>query len=267
MIGREQAKALLQRLSLGVVWITKATPQSQVKELIATLRPYETSTKLIRLGPAGDGGYLVPDDLEGIAACISPGVSTESGFDFAVAERGIDVYMADASVDGPAMRHPKFHFEKKFFTTKSGETTTTIAEFCERIPGITPGADLMLQMDIEYAEYPVVLTMTPDLLKRFRIIVIELHGVENLFQTFGFGVMHGFFEKLLEHHHVVHLHPNNCCGNAVAGNIAVPRVLEMTLQRKDRARFTRDLNRVYPHPLDADNVPAKPSLVLAPLFR
>ena len=28
------------------------------------------------------------------------------------ANRGIDVFMADRSVDGPAIDHPRFHFEK-----------------------------------------------------------------------------------------------------------------------------------------------------------
>lgn len=39
------------------------------------------SKDLIRLGPNGDGGYLVPDDLTGIEACFSPGVCATSEFE------------------------------------------------------------------------------------------------------------------------------------------------------------------------------------------
>ena len=124
-----------------MVWITKPTDPSTVQHLISVLKPYDTPLGLIRLGPAGDGGYLVPDDLDGILACVSPGVSTECGFDLAIAERGIDVHMADASVEGPGVAHPRFHFEKKFLATTSGSSTTTIEKFCEAIPGFDSGGD------------------------------------------------------------------------------------------------------------------------------
>ena len=48
---------------------------NELKELIKALRPVQTKIRLIRVGGANDGGYLIPDDLEGIAACFSPGVA------------------------------------------------------------------------------------------------------------------------------------------------------------------------------------------------
>lgn len=95
------------------VSVGRQTPPERVEALITRLRPQRTAVPLVRLGPPRDGGYLVPDSLAGVRACFSPGVSTESGFDLACARQGMEVHMADASVDGPAVSHPRFRFLRK----------------------------------------------------------------------------------------------------------------------------------------------------------
>ena len=42
--------------------------------------PVKTEHELIRIGGSKDGGYLVPNDLSGIQACFSPGVSDLADF-------------------------------------------------------------------------------------------------------------------------------------------------------------------------------------------
>ena len=39
------------------------------------LQPKPTPIPLIRVGDGSDGSYLIPDDLEGISGCLSPGVN------------------------------------------------------------------------------------------------------------------------------------------------------------------------------------------------
>ena len=80
----------------------------------AFMRPYETDTPLIRMGDFGDGGYLLPDDLRGIAACYSPGVSEQASFEMDMAKRGIASFMADASVEKPPLNVPGAEFLRKF---------------------------------------------------------------------------------------------------------------------------------------------------------
>lgn len=48
---------------------------------ICLLRPRPCPARLIRIGGALDGAYLVPDDLDGIEACFSPGVSNRKDFE------------------------------------------------------------------------------------------------------------------------------------------------------------------------------------------
>ena len=95
-------------------FITKMTPIDEVKDLIKQLYPVVCKKGLIRFGPEGDGGYLIPDDLEGIEACFSPGVSTASGFEKDCANQNMKVFLADASVSAPAQKHDLFDFIPMF---------------------------------------------------------------------------------------------------------------------------------------------------------
>lgn len=64
------------------------------------LIPQSNPFKLIRIGGNRDGGYLIPDDLEGIDACFSPGVSNYKFFEDQMAnEYGIKSHMCDFSCD------------------------------------------------------------------------------------------------------------------------------------------------------------------------
>lgn len=250
------------------VWIGPATDESEVAGLIRKIRPRRFDGVLRRFGPPRDGGYLMPDDLEGVCACVSPGVSTECGFEIDLAGRGIDSYMADASVDRAPHEHPQFHFAKLFLDSYRSETTTTIDDYCRTIPGFAEGGDLILQMDIEGAEFRVIPSMSEALLKRFRIMVVEFHYLEQLFDRFCFDHIRASFEKMTRHHEVVHIHPNNYFETPVRhGSLSVPRILEFTFYRRDRAIFTDGSSLDFPHPLDIDNLPPHRPLVLPRCWR
>jgi hypothetical protein len=73
----------------------------------------------------------VPDDLEGIVACFSPGVSTVAGFELDCARLGMDVFLADASVDFPPENHPRFHFLKKFIGAVTRENFIAFSDWVQ----------------------------------------------------------------------------------------------------------------------------------------
>jgi hypothetical protein len=241
-----------------------------VVKLIDRLKPVAISKPLIRLGSECDGGYLVPDDLEGISAAISPGVSTEIGFDITAAEYGIEVYMADASVSGPPIQNPRFHFHKKFVDVFDDENNIRLDSLFASINPKHSG-DLILQMDIEGAEYKVLLDASDDALKGFRIMVIEFHHLDRMFTDFSFNIINATFQKLLRFHHVVHIHPNNVCRSIVRGDVEIPPVMEFTFYRKDRAVLAKNKNQNqeqdFPHFLDRDNLSHMPTVVLPKCWR
>jgi Methyltransferase FkbM domain len=246
-----------QLLNYGI-WISKSVKEQQVLGLISELRPMYTPCPMKRYGPPADGGYLMPDDLEGVGGCVSPGVSNNCGFDTHIAELGIDVHLADASVSRPPVPHNRFTFSKLHFDTFNSSTTVTIDEFCKRLP---QDNDLILQMDIEGAEYRVLNSASEQLLSRFRVMVIEFHDLTQMFTHFGFREISSVFRKLLRTHNVVHIHPNNVADPVSRGSIVIPPLMEFTFYRKDRGIFQyRCL--AYPHPLDAPNVADRPNLTL-----
>ena len=107
-------------------FLTRMTPIDEVKQLLELLYPINCEKGLIRLGPEKDGGYLVPDDLDGIKACFSPGVSTVSGFEKDCANRNIKVFLADASVDAPTETDDLFDFISMFIGSMNNDIYLTL---------------------------------------------------------------------------------------------------------------------------------------------
>lgn len=249
-----------QLIVAGGNWVEPATRDSDLRTLMRELRPMQGGRPLIRLGPEGDGGYVAPDDLDGVTTCISPGVSNQVGFDLAMAERGMDVIMADASVAGPPVGNPRFHFHHRHLDVRNTPGTMTLDALVAAAP--KEGGDMILQMDIEGAEYATLLAARPETLARFRIMLVEFHNLFRLLSRGSFPLLAATFHKLLETHAVVHIHPNNGMGKLRRGDLVVPRTMEITFVRRDRGQFKQPATGPYPLAIDRDNIAARPPLNL-----
>jgi hypothetical protein len=227
---------------------TRLTDIARLQSLLSALRPREVPLR--RLGPDGDGGYLVPDDLDDINACFSPGVSHRSGFERDCADLGMRVFLADRSVEGPADSHPAFHFVRKHVGVTADDETIPIDAWVRSTDDSMD--DLLLQMDVEGHEYEVILGLSEAVLRRFRILVIEFHQLDDLLSAPFFRFASVSFEKLLHTHACVHIHPNNCCGMVEHAGIGIPNTAEFTFYRRDRLNDAGYASK-FPHPLDHDN--------------
>src|SRR3974390_593136 len=98
-------------------------------QLIKSLHPVCTEHPLIRLGTPGDGGYLVPDDLEGITACFSPGVDNRPSFESSVIARGIPCFLADGAIRTAPITGDLVHFSNKFIGVINNDTTVTLDDW------------------------------------------------------------------------------------------------------------------------------------------
>ena len=112
--------------------------------------------------------------------------------------------------------------------------------------------DLILQMDIEGAEYCVLLDSDNELLKRFRILIIEFHNFEGLLYSRNFELINIVFQKLLKNFTVVHCHPNNFSETTRYHDYEIPSDIEYTFLRNDRI-LNSDPAVEFPNPLDANN--------------
>jgi len=231
--------------------------KEEIQKLIDSLRPVQTKFDLIRVGGNNDGGYLIPNDLMGITACFSPGVDVTASFEIDLCKRGIGSHLADGSVDAPPKNFTPLSFTKKFLGGCNNATHMTLMEWVLSKPEYYVKGDLILQMDIEGGEYTTLLCTPPDVLRKFRIIAVEIHNVHTWFDSLAWPVVTTFFEKLLEDFRVVHNHPNNNCPFIDVDGILMPTVFELTLMRKDRT-IALDYCDQFPHPLDQPNVLDKP---------
>lgn len=250
---------LIKKLAMGCgvsLQIGKLTSKEEMQKFINQLKPMKVNKELIRLGSSKDGGYLVPDDLEEIEALFSPGVGMSSSLELDCAIRGMKAFMADASVDGPVGEHELFHFQKNFIGAVDNDEFMTMESWMDSAD-ISSSSDLILQMDIEGHEYETIYSIPTEKLKRFRLIIIEFHQMEMLWNKFYFEKFKNSFLKLTQTHYIVHIHPNNCCEPIEKDGISIPPVMEFTFIRKDRVKIDGYV-KTFPNPLDVDCAKKKP---------
>jgi len=237
--------------------LQKAVDKEKIIQLIDKLHPVQTQYELIRLGPKGDGGYLVPDCLDTISACFSPGVAEVSEFESDCLNLGMQLFMADASVEKPnwTISEEKYRFQKKFIGCTNNEEFMTMDTWFKSA-NLRDDMDLLLQMDIERSEYAAIINTSDELMKRFKVMVIEFHFLQQLWNKGFFKIVETTINKILHTHICVHLHPNNFKGTNGSVftqlGIDIPKVLEMTFLRKDVADI-KGYQTQFPHPLDCDN--------------
>lgn len=238
--------------------------ESDLRAALQLMVPKPCARPLVRIGGDGDGAYLIPDHLEGIEACFSPGVADCTALEQELADRhGIRSYLCDASVSAESLQlDPELHvFAPLWLGTHDGEQTQSLDAW---VLGSAHGEsrELLLQMDIEGAEYGALLACSDSVLERFRIVVLELHLLDHLESArFLNMVFLPVLQKLQRQFDCVHAHANNCCGVVELAGCSVPRVIELTFYR--RSLNAPPLHPVQiPHPLDVVNVPGLPPILL-----
>ena len=171
-----ELKTLLEKVLLEIGFMsTRLTKKKRLDAFFNLIKPTPIIVELIRLGGQGDGGYLVPNDLENIEACFSPGVSTVADFEEEISKYGIKSFMIDYSVDSAPHYNPLFDFEKKWLGIGDGTEFIRLEDWVyEKCPDST--GDLMLQMDIEGAEFELVPAIAPWLEKHRPVLYLSTHA-------------------------------------------------------------------------------------------
>jgi hypothetical protein len=197
---------------------------------------------------------LVPNNLDGIAACLSPGVDLLWKFESELWEKfSIRSVLCDQIEKKPSDLPDSFSYLPLWLGASSDDDTMSLNDLISA-PMASDSGDLILQMDIEGAEWKVLLATSKASLNRFRIVVLELHDLAR----FKNGLMwqdlyRPVLDKLFDMFNVVHVHPNNRAGTFTFGEVTFPNVIELTLHRKNEATMPLK-NRHLPNCLDDNNV-------------
>lgn len=112
--------------------------------------------KKIRIGDKRDGGYILLNDFKNIKIGYSFGISREISFDKGLADKNIDVFMYDHTIDKLPFENPKFHWKKIGLTGRNMNKNNmkTLPELIKD-NGHSNEKNMILKMDIESYEWEV----------------------------------------------------------------------------------------------------------------
>jgi hypothetical protein len=244
--------------------ISKKTEDIKIETFFKMFRPYDLGYELIRIGSENDGGYLVPNILDEINTCISPGVGHTNSFEKDLKKRGIISFMLDHTIETNSILVKDFDFTRKKLNIYNDNKNITLDSFCSS--KLNKEDNPMLQMDIEGDEYLNILSSSDETLNRFKIIIIEFHNLERITNKLLFEFYSGSINKILKHFDVCHIHPNNGNRNfTVTNKLKIPQVLEVTFLNKKLSKTKKPIISL-PHKLDNKCDKNKPELILDNIF-
>jgi len=135
-----------------------------------------TGKNRVLLGTKRDGCYVLLDDFENIKIAYSFGISRNIQFDKSLADKGIDVYMYDHTINSLPFQNTKFHWNKVGICGKNKNITNMKSiEQLLKENGHSHENNMILKMDIERWEWESINTLNEDILKQFKYIAIEYH--------------------------------------------------------------------------------------------
>lgn len=224
----------------------------EIRNVASRFLPSQIYEPLIRIGSDSDGGYLLTQEASQISALFSPGVGLEAGFEEFFARKGIDCFLADASVMGPPMAHEKIHFLRKHLGMQDDDLTISLSSWISGCVGPTQ-TELGLQMDIEGGEYEVLSGFDRKNLSRFRFLVIEFHELNKLVDHGFLSCVDKILDEVLASHLIVHTHANNATPPIRWSLLRIFPTLEIVAIRSDLVSPTGKIANL-PNPLDRKNL-------------
>ena len=106
-------------------------------------------------------------------------ISNIISFDKDLADRGIDIFMYDHTIDKLPFNHSKFHWKKIGLTSefKKYENMKTLYELLKE-NGHLNEKNMILKIDIESNEWDILNEIQDNILNQFKYIVLELHFIK-----------------------------------------------------------------------------------------
>ena len=196
--------------------------------------------KRVLIGKREDGGYVLLDDFENIKIAYSFGINYNVHFDQNLADRGIDIYMYDHTIDDLPYKNSKFHW-KKIGLGGIAQRNNVIKTLDELIKenGHSSEDNMILKIDIEWNEWSSLKDLPNDILNKFKYITMEMHFGEDT------KLYYDVLKKLNETHQVFYLHCHNGANIIIFGNNRICQCLEVSYIIRKGNIFIQDKS-IYP---------------------
>ena len=190
----------------------KYSNNNKNNNLISILKPMNViGNKKIRIGSKNDGGYVLLDDFKQIKYAYSFGISNEISFDKELADKNIDVFMYDHTINKLPFENIKFHWKKIGLISKKSKNDIfkTLPELLIENSHINEN-NMILKLDIESAEWDIFQKIPINIIKKFKFIVGEFH-----FQNNNKYLQLKIIQKINKTHQIFHLNCNNCASSII----------------------------------------------------
>lgn len=206
--------------------------ETYCQEVRGLLRIYGVDEyQLVRVGEKHDGGYIMLDDFARVQLAYSFGISDNVSWDKDIADRGIDVFLYDHTIEDLPVQNERFHFFRKGIAEidRPDDQLYSLRTFiCKN--NHEKEKNIILKMDIEGAEWNILDKMESDLLNMFGQIVLELHNMTIMDDA---SKIKNVLNKLNATHAVVHVHGNNWSAALSYGQGILPSSLEVTYVNRE----------------------------------
>ena len=246
---------------------------AEIVNTLKLLSPRKTDKTPIRIGNEIDGGYILLKELiKDNGVTYSFGVGHTNLFEQEMTKKYNHTnYMYDHTlIPKFVKRIPKtknFVFKPIGVGSKNTEDLRTIPTMIED-NGHQNEKDMILQCDIEGAEWDIFKGISQDTLKQFAQIIIEFHSLDKCIKDLDFfkrGKMeHWRYAPMKETLNILrqnftpyHVHGNNHRGTFIFEGVTVPEVLEVSYVRNDLVNF-KDEQQSFPTELDRPNMKGAP---------
>ncbi len=244
--------------------VTEKTESNKIKNFLKKFRPYDLGYNLIRVGGKNDGGYIVPDILDNITTCISPGVGHTNSFEKELQSKGINSFLIDHTIEQNSPLVKDFDFTKKKLNNFDDEKNITLDKIC--LSKLNNNDRPILQMDIEGDEYLNIFITSDLVLNKFEIMVIEFHYLDRVVNKEICILYDKVLSKILKNFDVCHIHPNNGPRTfRITKNLTIPQILEVTFLNKRLTKYKKPIISL-PNELDCKCDEKKPDIFLDNFF-
>jgi len=206
---------------------------ARCREAARLLRPYFTSTPLLRVGDEGDGGYVMADHFT-TSTAISIGIGGNVSWDLAMSSRGYTIAMFDPTIAAAPATVPNATFHRIGLGTPaqsaaSGLELESLDQL--RTRARMPKAEAAtLKIDVEGAEWDALIDIAS--FDQYEQIVIEMHDLARLGDEKSAHNVLAVLANLHSSHLPIHVHANNEAPVMQFGTYWLPDVLEVTYLRR-----------------------------------